>query len=117
MLLRDIDRDRLIDIFQSIDTQVEVWAYGSRVNGRAHDGSDLDLVVRTHDLSPMSLEQYAMIIDLIHDSLIPILVDVKDWARLPDYFHDEIKKNYEVLYKSTGIAAEPSADYGKSAIE
>ena len=21
---------------------VEVWAYGSRVNGRSHDGSDLD---------------------------------------------------------------------------
>ena len=25
---------------------VEVWAYGSRVNGRSHDGSDLDLVLR-----------------------------------------------------------------------
>ena len=26
---------------------VEVWAYGSRVNGRSHDGSDLDLVLRS----------------------------------------------------------------------
>ncbi len=25
---------------------VEVWAYGSRVNGQSHDGSDLDLVLR-----------------------------------------------------------------------
>ena len=25
---------------------VEVWAYGSRVDGRSHDGSDLDLVLR-----------------------------------------------------------------------
>ena len=25
---------------------VEAWAYGSRVNGRSHDGSDLDLVLR-----------------------------------------------------------------------
>ena len=25
---------------------VEVWAYGSRVTGRSHDGSDLDLVLR-----------------------------------------------------------------------
>ena len=25
---------------------VEVWAYGSRVNGRSHGGSDLDLVLR-----------------------------------------------------------------------
>lgn len=26
--------------------QAEVWAYGSRVNGGAHEGSDLDLVLR-----------------------------------------------------------------------
>ena len=25
---------------------VDVWAYGSRVNGRSHDGSDLDLALR-----------------------------------------------------------------------
>ena len=25
---------------------VEVWAYGSRVNGRSHEASDLDLVLR-----------------------------------------------------------------------
>ena len=25
--------------------EVEVWAYGSRVNGQSHDGSDLDLVL------------------------------------------------------------------------
>ena len=25
---------------------VEVWAYGSRVTGRSHDGSDLNLVLR-----------------------------------------------------------------------
>ena len=29
----------------------EVWAYGrSRVNGRCHSGSDLDLVLRSSDL-------------------------------------------------------------------
>ena len=30
---------------------VEVWAYGSRVSGRSHDGSDLDLVLRAPGLA------------------------------------------------------------------
>ena len=29
---------------------VEVWAYGSRVSGHSHGGSDLDLVLRGPDL-------------------------------------------------------------------
>ena len=33
---------------------VEVWAYGSRVNGRSHDGSDLDLALRGPSLTPNS---------------------------------------------------------------
>ena len=32
---------------------VEVWAYGSRVNGESHDGSDLDLVLRGPALEPL----------------------------------------------------------------
>ena len=30
---------------------IEVWAYGSRVDGRSHEGSDLDLVLRGADLA------------------------------------------------------------------
>ena len=32
---------------------VEVWAYGSRVSGRSHDASDLDLVLRAPGLQPI----------------------------------------------------------------
>ena len=35
----------------------EVWAYGrSRVNGRCHSGSDLDLVLRSPILEPLGSE-------------------------------------------------------------
>lgn len=47
MLLRDKDRRTLCEIFETSPLPIEVWAYGSRVNGTAHDASDLDLVVRT----------------------------------------------------------------------
>ena len=36
---------------------VEVWAYGSRVSGKCHDGSDLDLVLRGPGLSEIPIGQ------------------------------------------------------------
>ena len=34
---------------------VEVWAYGSRVSGKSHDGSDLDLVLRGPGLNEIPI--------------------------------------------------------------
>ena len=39
-------RERLEALLCEHLPDVEVWAYGSRVNGQSHDGSDLDLVLR-----------------------------------------------------------------------
>ena len=39
---------RLLEaLLQKHVPNVEVWAYGSRVNGSAHEASDLDLVLRS----------------------------------------------------------------------
>ena len=38
---------------------IEVWAYGSRVNTRGHDGSDLDLVLRGPGLKKLPTGQSA----------------------------------------------------------
>ncbi len=43
----------------------EVWAYGSRINGRAHDGSDLDLVLRAPRLQPIPREDLAGLIQAL----------------------------------------------------
>ena len=40
-------RDQLKALLSKHVPSVEVWAYGSRVNGRSHDGSDLDLALRS----------------------------------------------------------------------
>ena len=37
----------LTDIFESYCPEAEIWAYGSRVKGDAHEGSDLDMVVKS----------------------------------------------------------------------
>ncbi len=82
MLLRDKDRETLMQIFSSLNMPVEVWAYGSRVSGTAHDGSDLDLALRTQNLSPIPIDVFMNVKEKIRESNIPILVEVLDWARL-----------------------------------
>ncbi|MCL4700197.1 MAG: nucleotidyltransferase domain-containing protein, partial [Burkholderiaceae bacterium] len=56
MLLREKDKQTLESIFKEITGDFEVWAYGSRVNGTAHEGSDLDLVIKRNDSQPVPYE-------------------------------------------------------------
>ena len=74
----------------------EVWAYGSRVNGRSHDYSDLDLVLRGPALEPLG-DGYLDLLEAIEQSNIPILVQAHDWARLPESFHRETERDYVVM--------------------
>ncbi len=100
MILRNKDRQALIDIFKTVAEPIEVWAYGSRVNGTAHEGSDLDLAVRSHNLEGLPTDTFLDLKEKITESNIPILVELFDWARLPKSFHHNIEAKYEVIYKS-----------------
>ena len=112
MILRAKDKERLIAIFDKATTPIEVWAYGSRVNGGAHDGSDLDLVIRTPSLQKVPLDIYLDLKEKIQESNIPIVVELFDWARLPHNFYPNIETQHEVLYRSIGMMVnEPLAEY------
>ncbi len=89
-------------ILTDLAPQAEVWAYGSRVTGRAHEGSDLDLVVRY----PMGAERSSLTAlgAALSDSDIPILVDVHDWDRIPQEFRSEIEKAHVVIQRSHAAA-------------
>ena len=76
---------------------VEVWAYGSRVDGRSHDGSDLDLVLRGPGLNEIPFRKLMDFEEALQDSCIPIIVEARDWARLPERFHREIERQYVVV--------------------
>ena len=76
---------------------VEVWAYGSRVSGRSHDGSDLDLVLRAHGLRRIEGARLAGFREALRQSNLPFLVEARDWARLPPRFHREIEREHVVL--------------------
>ena len=76
---------------------VEVWAYGSRVNGRSHDGSDLDLVLRGPGLARIEASRLIGLTEALRDSTIPFLVEARDWACLPERFDREIERGHVVL--------------------
>lgn len=75
----------------------EVWAYGSRVNGSNHDASDLDLVIRNPDFLQKPTQHLAELKQAFKDSDLAIIVDLMDWAYLPEAYRVEIRKQYVVL--------------------
>jgi uncharacterized protein len=116
MLLRNKDRDRLLAIFSTPDIPFEVWAYGSRVSGEAHEGSDLDLVIRSMDLQKLPIDVFLDLKDKIQQSNIPIVVELFDWARLPQSFHRNIEAQHEVLFSNlSAVVHEQKSEYKKRA--
>ena len=83
---------------------VEVWAYGSRVSGLGHDGSDLDLVLRGPGLDKIPFDRLLDFEEAVRESTIPFLVEARDWARLPERFHREIEREYVAV---VGAASSP----------
>lgn len=77
--------------------EAQVWAYGSRVTGTAHEGSDLDLVLRNPSDLSQEVAGWHDLKEALQASLLPILVDVHDWAHLPKAFHRNIEAGYVVL--------------------
>ena len=89
-------RAQLETLLREYLPDVEVWAYGSRVSGECHEGSDLDLVLRGSNLQPLG-NDFHELRKAIERSNIPILVQIHDWAGLPEAFHREIERKYVVV--------------------
>lgn len=79
----------------------ELWAYGSRIKGTSHDGSDLNLVVKSKEKSPDAIDNLIKFKEKLQSSNIPILIQVLDWEHIPKSFQDNIKQQYEVLCSVT----------------
>jgi len=103
LLLRPTDLQRLQQLLRDHLPGVTAWAYGSRVNGQAHEASDLDLVLRSPDLSQIPSAALGEFLEALRESSIPILVDARDWARLPEAFHTDILRSYVVVLEGETV--------------
>ena len=75
----------------------QVWAYGSRVTGGAHEGSDLDLVLRHPTDLTQDVPGWSALKEALQDSRLPFLVEVHLWSRLPAAFHSNIEAAFVEL--------------------
>lgn len=78
--------------------ETEVIAYGSRVTGTGHEGSDLDLIARNPYNPLVPITNLGEVRDVFSESNLPILVDIQDWARIPDSFREEIERTGVVIF-------------------
>ena len=95
---REVER-----ILGMVVADVEVWAYGSRVTGSAYEASDLDLVLRAPGLQPLPPGQLGALTASFQESNIPIIVDIHDWALLPEWFRRTILTDY-MIFRHAGSA-------------
>jgi uncharacterized protein len=107
LYLREMDKQTLLQLLTRYLPTASAWVYGSRITGQAHAASDLDIVLRSADLSPIPILEMEDFLDALRESNIPILVEARDWTRLPESFHEEILNDYVVLKEgnSEGKAA------------
>jgi predicted nucleotidyltransferase len=90
-------KSRLLKVISEYMPNTEVLVYGSRVNGRSHDGGDIDIALRTHDLEPIDIERLEQLAQAIQSINLPFVVDVLDWVSLPASFQAEILKQFIFL--------------------
>jgi predicted nucleotidyltransferase len=94
-------RQLLCTLLQTHVPHAQVWAYGSRVFGGGHEGSDLDLVLRNPAQLTAPCAGHVALQEALQTSALPMLVDVHDWAQLPADFHRNIERGYVQLQVGT----------------
>ena len=90
--LKPADRKLLMELLERYLPGTEVWAFGSRVKGKAKPHSDLDLVAFTTNQSAVSLLKEAF-----DESAFTINVDLHIWSGLPRSFRENIEQGYVVV--------------------
>jgi len=94
LYIKEKHLNMLLDIFKKNSPRATIFAYGSRIKGNCHEGSDLDLTLYKYEgENPLFKLKQAL-----SDSNIPFIVEVNDFNNLPDSFKQEILKNYIVIY-------------------
>ncbi len=104
MLLQPKHKDLLLSIIKlHIALPIRVLAYGSRVNGRGHSGSDLDLVIQFLDSVDYGFAQFRQLKNAFTHSNLPFIVDAKLWHHLPESFKMNIEKQFVELYNTNSV--------------
>lgn len=94
----DIDRDCLETVKKILAVHFpdcDILVFGSRVTGRAHRYSDLDLVL----VGKEAIDRHRLeaLRDDFAESNLPFTVDVMDWHALSDSFRQVINDKFVLI--------------------
>ena len=95
--LSEDQRSLLEQLISEYVPSSEVWAYGSRVTGQSHEGSDLDLVLRNPLALEVPVKGSSDLKEAISGSMLPMLIDIHQWAYLPESFKLNIEQAYVLI--------------------
>src|ERR1035441_212604 len=82
------DVSALLAILKRYAPGAEVWAFGSRVTGKARPFSDLDVVLVQDE--PLDAQTCAELHYALSESDLPVKVDVVEWCRTNPAFREII---------------------------
>lgn len=92
--LADRYKDFIISTVLSVLEDVEIFVYGSRVQGRAQEYSDVDIALKCP--AEIDFQKILRLKSLFHDSTLPYKVDIVDLRTLNERFLNIIQPD---LYK------------------
>jgi type I restriction enzyme S subunit len=75
----------------------EVWAFGSRVSGRAKRFSDLDLAIVFP--APISVRRLALLANAFEESNLPIKVDLLDLRAASPVIQNRVSETCELIFR------------------
>jgi len=93
--LKGEDISAVLVILKRYAPSAEVWAFGSRVAGKARPFSDLDVVIIQD--KPLDAHTTAELHYALSESSLPVKVDVVEWLRASPAFQKIILQNHVVL--------------------
>jgi predicted nucleotidyltransferase len=95
LFLEQSDHDTVLEILRRRIPDRTVWAFGSRVGGKARKYSDLDLVIIGSE--PIPKDIYDSLVEDFDESELPIRIDLLDWNHVDDNFKPYILEQHVVL--------------------
>jgi type I restriction enzyme S subunit len=85
--ISDEQKDLILNLLSKILPDTKVWLYGSRVNGKSNEKSDLDMVVFA---KPEQKLQVMELKEAFAESNLPFRIDLFVWDELPEEFQQRI---------------------------
>lgn len=76
-------------------SQSQVWIFGSRINNKARQYSDLDLLIKAK--TPLPLQTLYHLSEDFSESSLPFKVDLVDWHRISEEFRAHIEVHKELI--------------------